>query len=52
MFLKRDKPPNRLLYSNEFEEKGKEKEKEQGEEKIAMVARLVFTIATLEIVFS
>ena len=43
-FLKPDKL--QTDYSNE--EKGKEKEKEQGEEKKAMAAPIVFTIATFE----
>ena len=46
MFLK---PEKLLSHSNEG--KGKEKKKERGEEKTAMVTLLVLIIATLDIVF-
>ena len=46
-FLKPEKLQN---HSNEG--KGKEKKKERGEEKKAMVAFLVFIMAALEIVYS
>ena len=44
-------PQPEKLQNHSNEGKGKEKKKERGEEKKAMVALLVFIIATLEIVF-
>ena len=40
------------LQNHRNERKGKEKKKERGEEKKAMVALLVFIMAALEIVYS